>query len=145
MDRPTRPAIGRYRIRRVAGPGLDVVRALHKACFLDGYEPDHGFWWVVEYKGKPVAFAGLTKSRTTPDAGYLCRAGVVEAHRGRGLQRRLIRIRERKARALGWKTLVSDTFTNIPSSNNLIACGYTLFNPTDRWSFVGALYWRKAI
>lgn len=104
-----------------------------------------GWWWVAYEGDLPVAFAGMTQSVRWADAGYMCRAGVVRSHRGQGLQKRLIRVRERKARLLAWNWLVTDTFNNPPSGNSLIACGFRLFAPTKPWGLEGAAYWRKRL
>jgi hypothetical protein len=62
-----------------------------------------------------------------------------------GLQKRLIRVRERMARELGWAWLITDTFQNPPSANSLISCGFKNFAPTKPWGFAGANYWRKKL
>lgn len=104
-----------------------------------------GHWWIA-YDGQlPIGFAGLLPSVKWSDAGYLCRAGVVRSHRGHGIQKRLIRVRERKARSLQWSWLVSDTLDNPASANSLIHCGYRLFHPAKPWGLPGALYWRKRL
>lgn len=114
------------------------------------YDVRDGYWWIAYDGAMPVAFCGLTfwgmahPSKQT-DAGYLCRSGVLHSHRGRNIQKRMLRVRERKARGLGWNWLVSDTFNNPASSNSLIACGFRLFIPAYRWGLPGALYWRKKI
>jgi GNAT superfamily N-acetyltransferase len=104
-----------------------------------------GVWWVVYDGTDPVAFAGLLKSHRWSDAMYLCRSGVLESHRGKGIQKRLIRVRERHARSLNMRWLLSDTRDNFPSANSLIAEGFQLFRPTRPWGFKNALYWRKRI
>lgn len=104
-----------------------------------------GWWWIVYDGEKPIGFAGLYPSAKWGDAGYLCRSGVLPSHRGRGLQKRLIRVRERKARALGMKWLISDTYENPPSSNSLIACGYRTYHPSEPWGADGVTYWRKRV
>lgn len=106
-------------------------------------DTDVGFWWVAYEGSTPAGFCGLYHSATDPEGGYLCRAGVLPSFRGRHLQRKLIAVRERKARELGMKTLVTDTFCNPQSSNNLIACGYRMFSPVKRWGFDAACYWKK--
>lgn len=108
-------------------------------------ETHEGWWWVAYDQSLPVAFAGLTRSQQVPDGGYLCRAGVLPSHRGQGLQRRLIQVRERKARKLGMKVLVTDTFDNPPSSNNLIRAGFRLHEPLVRYGELGTNYWRKPL
>ncbi len=141
--------MGSYRIREVDGEESDDILAeLHENTFADAaYLPDFkiGFWWIVYHGKEPVGFAGLVPSQQRVDAGYMIRAGVVPKHRGRGLQKRLIRVREAKARRLGWTSLVSDTMENIRSANNLIRHGFKLYNPIFAYSFDTALYWEKRI
>ena len=106
---------------------------------------DKGLWWIA-YQGElAVAFAAMSPSSSWRDTGYLSRSGVLPSHRGNGLQKRLVRVRERKARALGWKWLITDTRCNPPSSNSLIAMGFRLFEPTRPWGHTDALYWRKSL
>jgi GNAT superfamily N-acetyltransferase len=139
------------RLRSVEPNDLDIaeeIRAMHVACFPFEYSKgltDYGFWWIGYDKDEPACFAGLWKSSNFEQAGYLCRAGVLPAYRGMGLQRRLVRVREKKARALGWRLLVSDTNDNPPSANNLIGCGYRTFTPPTRWAMPSAVYWKKEI
>ena len=102
-------------------------------------------WWIAFDGELPVGFGGVVQSVTWFDTGYLCRSGVVRSHRGQGIQKRLIRVRERKARELGWNWLITDTFKNPASSNSLIGCGYRVFVPSKPWGFDGAIYWRKKI
>lgn len=109
---------------------------------LDG---STGYWWVAYDGALPVGFAGVTQSVRWCDTGYLCRGGVIRSHRGQGIQRRLIRVRERKAREIGWNWLISDTYQNPASANSLIGCGYRIFKPSQPWSFDGAIYWRKRL
>lgn len=109
------------------------------------YDTSDGYWWIA-YEGQlPVAFAGVVRSFQWSDTGYMCRSGVLRSHRGKGLQKRLIRVREAKARRLGWNWLISDTYKNPPSANSLIACGYRTFTPSRPWGFDGAIYWRKRL
>ena len=104
-----------------------------------------GLWWIVEDGDHPVGFAGLVASRRYMGVGYLCRSGILHDYRGRGLQKRLIRVRIAKARRMGWQWLISDTFENPPSANSLIKCGFQTFTPADPWGFKGAIYWRKSL
>jgi len=124
-----------------------LLKELQKECLpydkaLDAHK---GYWWVVYFKGQAVAFAALNSSYRWDKTGYLMRAGVVLDHQGQGLQRRLIKIRERKARQLGWEYMLSDTHYNPASANNLIKCGYKMYEPSAPWSFKAACYWRKKL
>lgn len=101
------------------------------------------YWWLAYHEGEPVAFSGLVPSRLYKNAGYLKRSGVVPEHRGNGLQLRFFRVREAKARKVGWEMIVSETTETVYSANNFIRAGYQLFEPSERWAFNHSLYWRK--
>jgi GNAT superfamily N-acetyltransferase len=104
-----------------------------------------GWWWIVFDEGEPVGFAGLHRSNKFGDTGYLCRSGVMSKYRGKGLQKRLIRVRERRARQERMVWLISDTYENPPSTNNLIACGYKTYIPREPWGADGVTYWVKRV
>ena len=107
------------------------------------YDTNYGYWWIVyDALNLPCAFAGLVRSVRWTNVGYLCRAGVLPGHRGRGVQKRLIRARIRQAKALGWDYLITDTYLNPASSNSLIACGFKLYEPLKPWGVKETLYWR---
>jgi GNAT superfamily N-acetyltransferase len=141
-----------YRVRLVSGDHhRDELRFLHDVAF-EGSAPEPDFkigdWWLAtstwaDGSEELAAFAALAPSYSTPGAGYLKRVGVHPLHRGHGLQRRLLRVREARARKLGYSALVTDTTSNIPSANNLIAAGFRLFQPKDPWAFEHSLYWKK--
>ena len=124
-----------------------AIEDMHAVSFEDEELPspalNEGFWWIAWACDKPAAFACLRVAATTPGAGYLARSGVLPAYRGHGLQRKLITIREKKAREIGLTRMVSDTTENVHSSNNLIRAGYRLFEPQWKWAFSHSLYWQK--
>lgn len=124
----------------------DTLIELQRQCLPTSplYEPDRGFWWIAyDERGMAVAFAGLTDLRD--GSGYLCRSGVLPSHRGHHLQRRLIQARERKARTVGLKTLITDTTLNPASVNSLIGCGFKNYEPQNPWAFRETNYWKKTI
>lgn len=134
----------------------DEILELHDLTFFDPMvRPDlpRGYWWLVYERDapklslcslvNPVAFCGLTEATSTPGAGYLKRVGVLKPYRGQGLQRRLITVREKKARKLGLTLMLTDTTDNPPSANSLIGAGYKIFEPAYRWAFKNSLYWKK--
>lgn len=104
-----------------------------------------GHWWLVRDADtkETVAFAGLTPAIYTPLTGYLKRVGVTREARGHGLQKKLLTVRERRARKNGWTTMITDTTDNPPSANSLIRAGYKIFEPTYRWAFSHSIYWKK--
>ena len=134
-------------IRRVdPDKHAETITRLHEAAFdatADAVPPLVGAWWLAYDEGVPVAFAASKPSEQWTDAVYLSRCGVAPSHRGKGLQRRLIRVRELAARRAGVTWIVTDTRQNPASSNNLIKAGYLLYEPAKPWSFPDALYWKK--
>jgi len=110
------------------------------------YPVDHGHWWVVYTEDEqPIGFAGMVRSLQWCNAGYMCRAGVLATHQGKGLQKRLIQVRIAKCRKLGWEWLLTDTTDNPASSNSLISMGFKLYQPTIPWGFKNSLYWQMRV
>jgi GNAT superfamily N-acetyltransferase len=141
-----------YKIRPVDGTDPEVedtIAEMHQECFpdYDTMPTNTGHWWIAyDEEDTPVAFAGLWPSVRLPATGYLCRGGVLPQARGAGLQRRLIRARERKALKLGWLAMISDTVLgNYASANNLIRCGYRMWIPPTLYASDQAIYWRREL
>jgi GNAT superfamily N-acetyltransferase len=138
-----------YRIREVDGRDPEIasdLREVHERSFGDTaplVSTHVGHWWLVYHDDAPVAFAGLVKACQHENSGYFIRAGVLPEHRGNGLQRRLIRVREMRARKNGWTRIVTETNENIPSANSLIGAGFKLYAPRNPWGLSTALYWTK--
>jgi len=138
-----------YRVREADAQDdevADTLAELHRLTFFDGApipDFDWGYWWLAFHGANPVAFAGAVPSTHVRHAGYVCRVGVLKEHCGHGLQLRLMRAMEARARRNGWKCMVSDTTQNIPSANNFIRAGYRLYLPQYPWAFPDTLYWRK--
>lgn len=124
---------------------------MHTLCFRSSapqVEPESDFWWIAYSNREPAAFAALAEAYATPNLGYLKRAGVLPEHRGKGLQLRLIRVREAYARKLGCTGMITDTTNNPASANTLIKAGYRLYQPANPWAFTcdmgqHSLYWEK--
>lgn len=145
-----------YRLVKVDGTDEDIaddIRWMHEVTFGSSapmIHPEQGHWWIAHTTegmnaGSLAGFCGLTLRPEEPHVAYLKRAGVLPEARGNGLQKRMVRVREALARKLGIKQLVTDTTDNIPSANNLIACGYKLYRPQAPWGFNNTLYWFKEI
>lgn len=110
---------------------------------------DDSYWWMTFDEGHAVAFAGL---QYTPfnlpgyqgKVGYLCRSGVLNTHRGRGLQRLLIQRRVNHAWANDMSRVVSYTHVeNVHSSNNLIRTNFKLYTPKYYSAGKEFLYWHR--
>jgi GNAT superfamily N-acetyltransferase len=140
-----------YRIREADGHDdeiADTLADLHRLTFFDGAtipEFDWGNWWLAYCETTPVAFAGVVPSTRACNAGYFSRVGVLKKHYGNGLQLRLMRALESRARNNGWSCIVSDTTDNLASANNFIRAGYRLYQPQYPWAWPNTLYWRKSI
>jgi len=144
-------SLAAYRIREVDAHDEEIsdsLGELHQLTFFDGAGlPDfeQGHWWIAFHETKPVAFAGVVPSTHVANAGYLCRVGVVAEHWGNGLQVRLTRALEARARRIGCAAIVSDTTDNLISANNFIRLGHRLYKPISPWAWLHTLYWRKQL
>jgi hypothetical protein len=56
-----------------------------------------------------------------------------------GLQLRLMRALESRARRIGCDAVVSDTTDNLVSANNFIRAGYRLYQPPSPWAWPNTL------
>ena len=101
-------------------------------------------WWLAAVGGVSVGFGGL--KLTGEGTAFLCLSGVLRKYRGSGIQKRLIRVRERFARRSG--CVVVYTYTtrdNAPSANSLISSGFRLYEPQYAWVGRDVLYWQKSL
>jgi GNAT superfamily N-acetyltransferase len=140
--------MGRFTVREVDGRrnAALLLRLQREALPHDRPIATTQGWWFIAYDGeRPVGFSGMYLSTQWSDTVYLCRAGVLERARGHGLQKRLIRARIRKAKALGYCWAVTDTYENPESGNSLIRCGFRLFQPSRPWGADGVNYWRRSL
>jgi GNAT superfamily N-acetyltransferase len=139
-----------FSVRRVDG-SQETQAALLRWLQLEtlgGDEPlatTTGWWWIAYHSGQPVGFCGLRRSAQWFDTAYLCRAGVLKQFRGKGLQKRLIRVRERHAKRLKMNWLITDTYNNPQSANSIISCGFKMFTPSKPWGADETCYWRKKL
>lgn len=139
-----------YTIRRIDGLKDNHAALLHwlQLETLSGDTPittNVGWWWILYQDDRPIGFCSLRNSAQWGDAVYLCRAGILPKYRGKGLQKRLIRVRERLAKRLKINWLISDTYNNPASANSLIACGFRMFTPSQPWGAEETCYWRKKL
>lgn len=107
--------------------------------------PTRGQWWIAYDDGEPCGFAALLDVPSWPNSGYMARCGVLHSHRGQGIQRSLLTVRERMARRLGLERIISTTYNNPVSANNLISRGFLTYEPTVRWGADNTIYWVKTL
>jgi GNAT superfamily N-acetyltransferase len=142
-----------YLIRQI--DGMAHAELLH---YMNGFEPtvfpplkskhlSHGLWWIAQIEdGTAIGFAGLVPMTPFLDVGFLKRSYVLPQHRGRGLQRDFIRLREERARDLGMRLLVTDVGgDNVSSRLNLEDSGYKVCDPEQPWGPPGSTYFVKRL
>jgi len=111
----------------------DLDRQAFDDCWLTEEELHAATWWIAEVRQdgawQPVAYTGLEVKGN----GYwvfLARSGVIPEARGSRLQRRLIAVRERWARAHGCTLAYTYVhWCNTRSMRSLVHCGYVPY----RW------------
>jgi GNAT superfamily N-acetyltransferase len=142
---------GKYKISRldfIDQKTCAIIERIHKTCFPDDdvLSPlTGGYWWIVKYGPEIIGFCAMRQSSRWIDTGYLCRSAVIRTHRGKGLQKRMIRVREQFARKLGLVFMITDTNDNPTSANNLIDAGYIMYRPTWPYGIETTCYWKKRL
>jgi phage terminase large subunit len=121
------------------GDGLVIFRGMqdHTAEAMKSLE---GFRiaWVDEAQTLSARSLSLLRPTIRAEASELWASW-------NGLQLRLMRSMEARARNNGWNSVVSDTTDNVASANNFIRAGYRLYRPQHPWAWPNTLYWRKSI
>lgn len=91
--------------------------------------------WLLNMNDVPAGFATMRGLQYDPDTVYFDRAGLKPIARGHGLHRRLINVRLRYASRLGFRRAITYCLDdNLASGNNLIKCGFQLYEPQYRWA-----------
>lgn len=141
------PEIKFKRLREGDEKGKNAITRMQKLCLPhdDPLDPNEGWWWIGYDKDFPVAFCGMKESKRFSNGVYMSRSGVTYYYRGHGLQKKMIRIRERFAKNSGYEWAFSDTTDNPASANSLIACGYKLYDPSIAYGLETTIYWRKQL
>lgn len=127
---------------------IDAAKRLDHECFVADTESakwDRSEIWIVEHipTKQIVAYACL---RFVPNEklAYLSRVGVTTEHRGKGLQKRLIRVRLAHAKRHGYSNAITYTVkAGARSINSLIACGFRYYEPPRPWAGSDMLYWYR--
>ena len=131
------------RMDRICFP-VDEPPTLAGAQWIIGWDDNTAIaycgWKAVEHDGVPV--------------GFHYRGGVLPDHRGHGLQRQMLRLREARMRERGLGAAVTYTDADgAASMRSLIAEGYRPYVPTStttlsgvgRLGRVGFVHWRKIL
>lgn len=121
----------------------DIIR-LHEKLFPvdDVCEIDGTINWLLMDNKKAVGFCMLKP--LDDEIAFLHESGVLTGYSGKGLQRRMIRCRERYARKNGFSKIITYTkIHNVRSSVNLSRCGYQLYMPENQYADDDCIYWIK--
>lgn len=111
-------------------------------CVDDG---DDIAWWLAWDGAAAVGFAGVRPSvHGDGNGAFMISAGVTPSHRGKGIQKQLIRARVRWARkrGIGWIWTYTHSGNNA-SMRSLIRCGFLPWRPPflpGEW-----VYWKRDI
>ncbi len=126
---------------------MELINRLDTQLMGTATNPNTQFiWWIVRVDGRLAGYCGLGLYDEADPYAYLARAGILPEFRGKGIQRRLIKIREDEARKRGYHYIITYTARhNLASANNLIKSGYRLYRPAKCWGIKLALYFCKRL
>jgi GNAT superfamily N-acetyltransferase len=127
----------------------DDIRRLDRIIFKGSprVELEGAWWWLVrDEEGAPIAFCGMRTAVMGCHAGmaYMVRSGVLKAHRGQGIQKRMIKARCALAKRYGFSAVVTYVMDwNLASSNSLISCGFKFYKPQVKYYGDDVLYFQR--
>jgi GNAT superfamily N-acetyltransferase len=135
----------KFTIRRCKD--LELINKLKHQCFhkddLTDSDLNSTYWFVAWTGGQPAGFCGV--QYWGEGRAFFNLAGVLPEFRGHGLQKRMIKARERYCK--GWANALY-TYTssdNAASMNSLIRCGFRPFESETQWAGDEFVYWRKRV
>ena len=97
-------------------------------------------WWVGVEDGQIIAYCGCLYSHT------FClfnRSWVHPKYRGNGIQKKLIKVREKAAREKDSLIITYITIDNPASGNNLISQGFKMYTPSWQYAGTDKVYFKK--
>ena len=121
----------RYRIKPCTD--LDLIHELTDMTTEVWDEREGSVHWVAwDETDEPAGFCSA--NMIAEGMCYFTNAGVLEEHRGSGLQKRLIKVRLQWAKKNGAVDVVTYTMLhNYPSIINLLKCGFRFYRPEREW------------
>lgn len=135
-----------YRI--IKTKDVETIKKLHKKMFPSDFFPeeDHNsHYWIAKKNNRNVGFS-VARILDEGDTMFLARAGVYESHEGNKLHRRMIRTRERFAKRIHCKVIVTYALLfNTLSMVNLLKEGYRIYIPEYNYAGDEFLYFQKKI
>ena len=125
----------------------DLISYLHKLVFPADHiynTINEVYHWIVYDKDMKIPAGFCTGTKINSDTMFLARAGLLDFACGNGLHKRMLIVRERKARKLGLKQIITYTkMDNMRSNHNLQKCGYMIYGPENPYADEDCLYWIK--
>ena len=144
-----------YKIKLILKPDqekqklMDKIKSIDLKCFPNDHKITDSwikdcYWWFMFIDSRVVGYCAMRFIyRSGRKVAYFTRVGILKSHRGRGLQKRLIRARLNYAKRNNAARVVTYTLCdNCASSNNLIKCGFKTYNPIEQWAGRDVIYWR---
>lgn len=126
-----------YRIRRTDDePKIEEITwKIFKSDEEVESEPDDVSWLVWDDRNKVVGFCSIRPLKTERGYAYLSKSALLYEARGKGLHKRMIRVRVMWARKNGYKAIITyvERF-NIASFKNLLKLGFEPYKPIDDWA-----------
>jgi RimJ/RimL family protein N-acetyltransferase len=123
-----------------------VVQLMDKNIFAgcnNEFKENREWWVILDDMSRIVAYCG---SIYTEGICIFVRAWVKKSHRGKGIQKKMIRIRTKAAKDKGCYIVITyTTKDNYPSVNNLIAKGFKFYFPEYAYGGKEMLYWSKQV
>lgn len=110
----------------------------------DDWPGDHHHYWCAWDGDHLVGLCSAVRLEAEPSVVFLSSTAVLRTHRGRGLQRRMVRHRIRWARRQGARVVITYTRNdNWPSAANLVREGFQWYAPARSWAGAGMWYFRR--
>lgn len=119
---------------------IEINNPNFKGC-PNEFKSNRDWWVVLNDKGIIVGYCGSIYSEG------ICifnRAWVKKPYRGKGLHKKMIRIRLRAAKKTSGVAITYTITTNFASANNLISLGFRLYEPVYKYGGE-VLYFMKTL
>ena len=126
-----------------------TIKALHDEIFpSDDFDEnvERNAAWLIRNHTAVIGFCMARPLSSDPATLFLSRAGLISKARGKGLQKRMIRVRVAYARKNGFKKVITYVHRdNIQSAVNLEKCRFRLYAPAEDWAGKNFLYFMMVI
>jgi len=126
-----------------------TIKSLHDDIFpSDNFDENikRNTAWLARNGKNVIGFCMSRPLSDDPGTLFLSRAGLISEARGKGLQRRMIKVRFAYAKKHGFKKVITYVHRdNIQSAVNLERCGFRLYAPAEEWAGKNFLYFMRSV